>query len=348
MKGETKFGIGVAMLVIAAMAVILITGSVKPVAAAYNSVNESWDESTVTVQIGAKTMIDVTPELIDFGLTYPGEIVKEYRPNSTFGQQNISAFQIENIGSTNISKIWLNVTRPKVNPFGTGVPSNYNPGNWIAVDINFTVGNSTYLATMSDINMSYIHRVEFNTSQPIVYLKKPPGTTAYGRFRVGSNEYFWAIVGNCTADPWILFYMGNNSEPHNQNQTGDIDLTDGDEIYINLTRTTGKDGNTWFVPASSSDVLKFKNVEGYLEQYLVIVNGSCNAVHFVGWDRDFADMTGANVAYLPSDTAVFDEALAGQPLYPGEDLAMNIELRVPYGVPASTYTGYMTVVASRI
>ncbi len=343
MKGEIKFGIGVVMAAIALIAALFVSFNPN-VEAAYNAENSSWDNSTVTVKIGPITMIDVTPEKMDFGTAIPGEIISVYNVTDTTNDLvNLTAFQIENIGSTNISKIWLNVTKPRENPFGTGNASKYNPGNWLAVSIRFYPEG----LTVPTQDMSYIHRVEFNTSQEIVYLKKPQNTVSYGRFRVGSNEYFWALTssdGSCptTTGSTLTFIIGNYSEPHTQNDTGDIDLTDGDERIITLTLNT--DG--WFVPATGSSALDFN---GANENYMVIVNGSCNEVHFVAWDRDFAESVAkADVSKLPNNASVFDETIAGQPLYPGQSIAMNVQLRIPYGVPTANYMGYMTVVASRV
>ena len=337
-KAMTAVLTGTAFLAAILVTVLLATSFVL---ASGNSATSSWDNATVRVTIGQITMIDITPELMDFGTAYPGDIITQYIVND--GSNNnvqLSAFQIENIGSTNITKIWLNVTQPSQRPFGTGDTSLYDPANWLAVNISFAPGSMP-----TTIARSYVDRIEFNDTQ-LVYLKTPSNTKTYGRLRMGENEYFWAINttgDNCStpATTPVYFVIGNENEPHNQNQTGDIDLTDGDEKMVSYsTNPVPYDNDQWIAPSAKLTYLN--------QDYLVYISDDCTKVRFVAWNRDIATTVGGS-SLLSNNASVFDSDIAGRAMYPGESMAMNIEMRVPYGVPQySSYEGFLTVIATTV
>ncbi len=341
MAKKARYGIGVVSALLVAFVFVFIHKQAGIVYGEFSTATMSGDEAQILVTINGKTIIDITPEIMNFGLLDPGSIGNVY--NVTDGTNNdiqLSQYEIENLGSTNITQIWLNVTQPTQNPFGTGISAYYDPGNWIAVNVSWiktTSGVPTY-----DNSISYVDRIEFNESKELVYLNTPLNTVSYGRLRFANKEYFWAInttAANCLATTTtpVFLVLGNPNEPHNVTDTGDINLVDGDEVVL---RYTGNDG-TYSYPETA---LKNYPVTG--EEYVPLIAGDCSHVRLVKWNKDALP---AGVENLLSNYGyVFNTTDSTQGLLPGQAIAMNIEMRVPYGVVQGSYTGYLTVVASSL
>ena len=332
---SAKNGIG-----IAALFFILLLAAVNVAIADdpdyYASATYGWDKANITVTINQKTIIDVTPEVMDFGNVDPGNVVSQY--NVTDGTNNVvqlSQFEIENLGSTNITKVWLNVTQPSSNPFGTGQYSLYDPANWIAVRVDW-IKTSSNTPSYTD-TISYIDRKEFNESKELVYLNLPTNTKSYGRFRNANKEYFWAVTStgaNCDASTnTVNLYLGNPNEPHNVTNTGDINLVDGDEVTVSYSGTQAYNGITYSLPTAAT------SYNG--EEYVFLVATDCSHIRAVKWN---ADAPGTDK--LSNYGYVFNTTDSTQGLLPGQGIALSIEMRVPYGVVAHSYEGWMTVVAS--
>ncbi len=337
---RAKRGIGVVSVLLVLIGALFVFITPKEVVfGEFSNATYSYDEAVVNVTINAKTIIDITPEIMDFGLLDPGSIGKVY--NVTDGTNNaiqLGQFEIENLGSTNITQVWLNVTQPAQNPFGSGNAALYDPGNWIAVNVSWYKKNQ--VPTWNN-SMSYVDRIEFNESKELVYLNTPLNTKSYGRLRFANQEYFWAIntsASNCQASTTTPVYLvlGNPSEPHNVTDTGDINLRDGDEVVVEYTAYDATTGYSYPTKAIEYPV------NG--EEYVILIAGDCSHIRLVKWNHDALP---AGVDTLLSNKGyVFSTTNAAQGLLPGEGIAMNIEMRVPYGVVASPYTGYLTVIAS--
>jgi len=131
-----RAGYGIAAMFFVLVLAALVKVSVADDPVYYASATYGWDRANITVTINQKTIVDITPEIMNFGLVDPGSTVTAY--NVTDGTNNViqlSQFEIENLGSTNLTHVWLNVTQPSTNPFGTGNANLYDPGNWIAVNV---------------------------------------------------------------------------------------------------------------------------------------------------------------------------------------------------------------------
>ncbi len=341
---KAKLGIGVVSALLIGF-LFIIGIAYKQGALVYGSFSNatySADESLIEVSINQKTIIDITPENMDFGLLDPGSIGKVYNvTDGTNDAVQLSSFEIENMGSTNITHVWLNVTQPAQNPFGSGFASYYDPGNWIAVNVTWIKSKGN--APTYNNSMSYVDRIEFNESKELVYLNTPLNTVSYGRLRFANKEYFWAInatdptspcsAASTTTPIWLV--LGNPNEPHNVTDTGDINLRDGDEIVI---KYTSYDATTGYVyPTRAVEY----PVSG--EEYLMLISGDCSHVRLVKWNRD-AIPSGAD-GLLSNNGYVFSTSNPSQGLLPGQGIVMQIETRVPYGVVAAGYTGYLTVIA---
>jgi len=335
-----KAGYGIAAVFFVLLMAVFVRTGMADDDVYYASATYGWDRANITVTVNQKTIIDITPEVMDFGLVDPGTRVYSY--NVSDGTNNVielSQFEVENLGSTNLTKIWLNVTQPTSNPFGTGNAALYDPGNWIAVNVSWVrdqTGTVSYTNTMS-----YVDRIEFNESKELVYLNTPANTVSYGRFRVAFWEYFWAINSTGTnCDPTtatVNLVLGNPAEPHNVTRTGDINLVDGDEVVVSYA-SVGTDPNSGITYAVPSAATTYNG-----EQYVFLVATDCSHIRAVRWNAD-----APGVANLDNQGYLFSAADPSVGLYPGQALALNIEMRVPYGVVASKYQGWLTVVASAV
>ncbi len=303
-KGQIKF---YSILFFTVFAITMLSSTGERADAATNETGNA----TVSLTIGSKTMIDITPSVLDYGTQDPGSAIENY----TYNSQNLSQIQIENIGSTNLTSVWFNTTRPTLRPFGTGVVTNYDAANFLAIK-NSTMGVSEF---------AFVDRLEFNHTKDIVYLTLPTNYKRQGRLHVGPNEYFWATnsTGNyCNGTDTEILYIGTT--PHTESATGDIVLTD------NAQSITSSGDIGWGL------VNDFTVGSAH---YCAAVSADCSQVRFYRWN---ADAPGAG-------TCTLDERYQTTDLYPGDSFAVDVRLYVPYGVPVGAVSnGTLTVIATAV
>jgi len=287
------------------------------------TVNATGD-AQIQITINNKTIVDITPQSMDWGNVDPGTVVTQY----TEPTNNIvlSQIQIENLGSTDITYVWANVSQPTSNPFGTGNIANYDPGNWLA------------LKRTTDTNFWFIDRVEFNSSTDYIYLRKAPNWVSFGKIRDANKEYFWNINATVISDPqaWCNGSTGTNADivigvdAHNTTQTGTIDLVNGNIVWANI-QASG-DPNWGIVDGI--------NIGG--ATYCVAVYYDCSKMRIFRWNADAPAASACTV--FGTDGLTLN---GGTPIYPGGSLIADVELHVPYGVPdGNVPTGTLTIVAS--
>ena len=80
---------------------------------------EDDEGSTIDITVGSQTLIDLTPASFSWTGLNPGDV------------GTVHQAQIENIGSTNLTHIWFNVTQPTSNPYGTGSNGSYDAANFV-------------------------------------------------------------------------------------------------------------------------------------------------------------------------------------------------------------------------
>jgi len=289
------------------------------------------DTIQLWVTVANKTMVDIQPDTLAWQNVDPGS---ETLASQAVGFP-VEAVQIENIGSTNISRIWFNNSYPAANPFGSGDPSDYDAGNFAIVRRN-TSGSTFFFPNL----------VEYNESE-LIYLQLPTPSTqiAHGRFRSANKEWFWAINssdGNCTNNQ---FRVGKTA--HNQTQMGSADLRTCDPalsgagaLGVNPCRV-GTLTPTTLSPYTGinqwgwADVYVGENAA--YENYTVAVYGNCTdtvKVMLTHWNKD---------APGAQEGAVHPEYFYNAPLAPGEHIIANVKLRIPYGTAAGNITGALTV-----
>jgi hypothetical protein len=307
--------------------------------------SEGTDNSTVTVDVASKVAIDISPSDISYSNIDPGSAALQ-SDGSDVGAA-VGAVEIENIGSENITQVWLNTSVPNDNPFGTGLEQEYDAGNFIEVKPEGEAG------TASDTNFRYINRKEFNETGDLSYVFTPDdaGTWKYGRFKVGSQEFFWTVnttgpAGTCvTNDGGDDFRVGQNA--HNQTHTGSTDFADGS--YTTHSLVTGGSGDADALAAGvtidppgmdsrSYDVL----VNCGDPTYTVRSSYNVNALGAPDLVND-----GSAVEHILNATEAADP---NAELQPGEHFGLNTSIRVPQGVPSGNngITGQLRVFVNTI
>ncbi len=278
------------------------------------------DTITISIDISEKSMVDINPSNLSYGPLDPGSVGDSDDENIG----NYSGIWIENIGSTNITKIWFNSTYPSQRPFGSGNPEAYDAGNFVVVSSEST---GTYY---------FPNRVEYpRTDDDTLYVTPPGGFDfsngdIFGRFRNASYEYFWAIiasaVGNCSEG--TFYYSGT---PHTKDDTGDVDLSDANPSSLVLVAT----GVGW-----SATNATFPDSGG--ANYCVSVPDDCSKVVFSRWNADIPG-SGGNVC---KDIGYFMNSTTNA-LFPGNVSKGNIKVYVPYGVPMGAIkNGLLTIYVS--
>ena len=253
------------------------------------------DTATFDVTVSSIVMIDIQPNSTSW-TAYPG--------NTTPAVD----FSLVNIGSSNITSIYLTATEPSSMPFGTTTATNWDAGNFL--EVSNDTGTTYY----------FVNRVEFNESDWPDYLTLPSNAKAVGRFRIADNEYFWALESGLVNCSNGTIYIGTT--PHTPSDSGDTNLTDNSHTLQqdgSLTHglVDAKIGNQW---------------------YCIVVDADCTKVRMVKWNIQYDEDAGkcTNDGYVYTGT-----------LLPGESFEIKVRARIPLGVASGDVTtGTLTVTAS--
>jgi hypothetical protein len=350
MKNTPNFG--KASAATATLALLLVFATFSATAQADNK-----NDLDVNVSVADKTIIDIQPSSFSWGFTGSG-----VNPGSLAGPGNetngYGRIQVENLGSVNISQVWFNTTAPSERPFGTADRSLYDSANFI------TLGNLSGSAPEDRNSQTFVNRVEYGLDQPtgqdIIYLQTPSDWD-YGRFRNGSQEYFWTVDDTGTIDG-ATFRIG--VDHHNSTQTGSVNLDDtcsggegtGSNNECNeYTLNTGNGYAYTEVEVGAEDTNTpggpdTPNINGGA-LYCVVMDssqvGGSNPpeVQFVKWNKGHPAASSWG-----NDCAAATQYLVGggsSELAPGAWVTMNIRANVPYGVVSgSVPTGQLTVLAN--
>ncbi len=285
---------------------------------------------TINVTVQQVTWIDTFPDKFTWSNMVPGE-------NGT--EQSLT---IENIGSTNITYIWFNVTQPSSNPFGSGLPNAYDPANWIVVrttSMNSTVDEPYFVDMVSYANDSQMG------DKPAYFTLDQSEWTRWGRWRIANHEFFWALK------PGANGYCNETGAEirlsrvvHNETSTDSIDFINGisgtDFITLNITPLDFW-GYTNLTGFNSKDSIYTSNLD-----YCLAVSGDCSKVRFYKWN---ADAPGATSAGSPTVVCPNFKYFADKdhPLTPGQVRNAVVNIMVPYGVAyGQVKTGYLTIISS--
>ncbi len=271
----------------------------------------------VILAAGVVSAANTDTVVIDINVTQ--EVSIDVTPNSTswYGVSvgsttSATSFQIQNIGSVNISTIDASITNAASNPYGTGSASNFNAGDFI--QMNASTNSSFY----------YINKKEFNESMP-AYVTPPTDWTEgkdtgyFGRFRTVADgvdtgqEYLFftnrtAPSGNCSSNGVLLIAKN----PKTVSNSGDTDFSNsGNYTLVTLN------------PADNNTTGEGEIGGGHpLTGYCVQVSSDCSQVTFFHFNMAIDDGTNCG-----SDQYVFSGTLE-----PGNTTEIWLRAKIPNGV----------------
>ena len=280
---------------------VLAIGMLTAIFSNFAPAAQDDEGSTIDITVGSQTLIDLTPSSFSWTGLNPGDV------------GTVHQAQIENIGSTNLTHIWFNVTQPTSNPYGTGNNGSYDAANfvWIARE------TGSYYA---------VDRLDFNETRSLVYLTDPDGNTPpdhtkfnYGRFRNASGDYFWFINRSAAPCEQLTFWVGD--QEHTQSSTGSVDFSSCTSGLNNAPASGCRYGT--LSTASSTYCYADINIGG--ASYVIAVPNSTSPIDRVRWGHWNQDMPGAG-------SASNDETFYTGTLYPGNSTVANITVYLSYGV----------------
>jgi hypothetical protein len=323
---------------LAATLVALAVGMTSPAASQDSVANNGTDNSTVVVSVAEKTAVDISPDKLNYLGIDPGSV------NATAtdgGDESYDSVEIENIGSTNITHVWFNASVPADRPFGTGVPGEYNAGNFIQVK---PTGDKS---TKSPGYFSFVNRKEFSTSNIPEYVFREDNTWEIGRFRVADQEYFWAAQqgsadGTACSTGTDTFRVGNAA--HNKTATGSNDFRNGAGEFSNYDLSDGSDGDAGDVVVSSA-----VNISG--ANYRVEVDcdpgTSQVAVTRSRYNPELAEDELTSTVGNGAEFVLNETASSSSALQPGEHFNIDTRVSIPQGVAQGSVTdGFLRVLVN--
>ena len=271
---------------------------------------------SIYVTVSEVTIVSRTPDSLNWTNVAPGS------------SGSPKAILIENLGSTNVSRVWFNASFPASLPYGSSNFALHDAGNFLVIKKNQT-GALWYHPNL----------VEYNESE-LIYLTLPSGVRTHGRFRDGQSEYFWALLndtnGNCTNG---TFYVG--VDPHNSTQQGTIDLS---SCALSLTQSATSGCRTGTITQYNAtwgyaDIMVGRDGGSYTGlNYSAMFRENCQQVFFYRWNQDLATASSTSN----------DEDFYNTTIYPGGTVIANVNVNVPYGVPAGQKSGALTVFVQAI
>ena len=350
------------------LTMVLMAGVVAIFSGNNDAVALDSETTNVSVEISAQTWIDISPDMVRWESVNPGAKSATFKDMET-DIEGIEGFNIRNIGSNNISRIWFNATVPSAanslysDIYNTNDLTKYNTGNFISLSRADCTGNPLNKrrcggASITDGDYFYPNKVEYaetviNDTNNIVAGSRVPylnlsteRNVTVGRIRDGQNEYFWAIyagvgVGfDCSSsEPSISL----GKVPHNDTNVGTIDLrrttAGSDTIMTGLAGTTYKTSTRRGTTIGSGRWLNTS----------ITVSANCRNITVVQWNKDEGTTADDN-NYWITTAATASIGLAYTDtnyILPGEYYTAWVYLQLPYGVPDGIMeTGTLTVIAS--
>lgn len=271
------------------------------------------DIVTVDVEVGAQTRIDVSPNSISWAATEPG----------TTNDTHFS-LDLENIGTRNITNVYVDSSNANSNPYGTADPSFYNSSEFVLFN---TTSNATFY---------YADTKCWNETKP-GFITAPSGwsegyeTGHFGKFRTVS-------LGSRTADEGEQYYWFTSQDPESGN------CSNGSIYFASRPKNSTDDGTTDFTGVTPETLSTTDWSWGYadidnggnaeLQEYSVGVSSDCSEVVIFKYNNG-----------LCTSCADADYLYAGN-LMPGSSTFFWVALKVPQGIPDGNLDqGIMTFTA---
>lgn len=347
-------------ILVTLLAVAIGLGMITAVTAE-DPVTNAEETSEVEVEIADETRLDVRPSELDFGTLDPGDFEDVASGLGDYSDQDFDKVEIENQGSNYIDQVWAETSVPTERPFAQDDDSVLNTGNFIKIspenqDEPVNSINSAIEETSANF---FVNRREFMEPNSPSYLNlgtpdsdwdTSTGVTLnqdnvlQGRFRVGEEEYFWAIpvdgdasgqsTGECTDDN--ILRVGE--EPHDQAGLGTVDFAvddteaeDIEDYEIGSTADTNTGVATGVsVGDNDYDVLTVCNDEA--SDSIDFTNSYTELVSY-NVDPEGSEGTPTNIGDDGEASYILQTTTEDEMLWPGQGMQLPISMELPFGIP---------------
>jgi hypothetical protein len=254
------------------------------------------DTVIVSVNISELAEITVTPEALEWLNIVPGY------------SASIQTVDIKNTGSTNFTKLWVNVdsfSKETTNPIGKGNSLLYSAGSFVALR------NKT-----GEDGFRFVNRLEWNeTEMPTGMVPNPSDAVSWGYFRNFTNIYLWNFNDSATAGECL-----NGSQMEFR-----IKTTPESSSSPNRDMTTDTVAGTFQANTTEWSVWTFSS--GPLKDYCVYIHKNCQKIMIAQWDHNTTLPNCASLKYLTQET-----------FKPNDVHSVNVTVFVPRGVPSGNTT----------
>ena len=328
--------------------------------------NTTNQNSQIDVTVTSTTSIDIRPTSLSFPSMDVG--TQETIADGPQDENEFGSISLENIGSEYIDRVWVGSTDTTDDPFATGLPGEYNAGNFLQVKPANSTSKSSIGGNTSAYH--YVNRHEFanswddNQSDIPSYIEADPTQvlpstdaqdTYVGRLRAGDEWYFYTIVTGSTNDQCdgngnAVLRVGNT--PHTSSQFGTVDFTatenggTGDYSEYTIQTTSGAYGLT-----ASTVRLDLNGGDKYREYDILTACSDSNGLGSVSETDPHTIRTRYNVqaggiedltASADGDAGdnagtttqfLLDAGSSSNMLFPGESMTVDTAVEVPQGVP---------------
>ncbi|MBI4895556.1 MAG: hypothetical protein HY831_03620 [Candidatus Aenigmarchaeota archaeon] len=281
------------------------------------------DTATVDASVATSTLVDVSPNSFTWSSSSVGTI-----------DPNYASAEIENIGSTNVSKLSIDVPGSYgagYSPVGTG-------------GVGGTTGGAYLLASTDNVTFSYIQNA-LGTNEIMPVYEVVGTVAAKGRFRFANYEYFWSVTtgnntGGTTCGNGTLKYFNTTANAHNRTQVGGTALSSQSAITLaaNANISTTPSTDLWgFTDVSFNTPAQFGG------SYCFAIRSDCQIARLWKWNNNQGGGAVAtdiydNASLCARDAYFFSDATNGGTFYPGSLTRLYLTESIPSGTANGSLT----------
>ena len=251
------------------------------------------NQTNITVNVSMLTEITVHPNILSWTQVAPG---------STGGMKYLD---IENTGSTNISKVYAytdTIQMEPTSPLGSDNSTKYAAAGVLVLKKNET-GALYY----------YAGRLEWNTSKPTAAGgANCQNAVAWGYYRNATGEYLWCLT--------------NGTDGYCNNTAASFYIEQDADNGTAATRQPDTSGGT-VQPEADWGLFSFTN-GGPLNGTCVAAYRDCTKIYLYRYDRRTSPNFGACPGLSNDEKSIVTETLA-----PHDTKTINLDVWVPEGMP---------------
>lgn len=334
-------------------ALFLVVLAVGMASTATAETADDTENTDVNVTVSSETALDVKPDQLTYEQVAVGD-----RQVTTDNDHGYDSVKVENTGSNDIQRVWLNTSFPTSNPFGQGDTNAHDSANFLQVK---PLGDSTNIRG-NNTTYHYPQRYEyFQDNSPLVDLgdfESEYGTVDVGRIRVGNNEFYFALGYDSACDTGSELRVGQTPSTPSSIGTNYFDSSNSDAWTAhNITTTVG---TNYGITNESVSLPLDGTVDGISEDetqsYDVLTK--CDGLSNVAPTEPHLILTRYNVEAGNADNIESTEGSGGEgdvatevwrstgsgALSPGQSFEVDVAVQIPRGVPNGDITeGTLTV-----